>query len=114
MLGSDLLRVDRDKVTPEGGVGMTRWVRRQFAENRPYDAFVRDILTVQGSLTAEGPASFYKVLETPEEMGRSFSQLFLGVRIQCAQCHHHPSEKWGQDDYFALAGFFTRVTKKRL
>ncbi len=42
-------------------------------------------------------------------MSRSISQLFLGVRIECAQCHHHPSEKWGQDDYFALAGFFTGV-----
>lgn len=114
MLWSDLLRVDRDKVAPEGAVAMTRWLRRQFAENRPYDAFARDVLTIQGSLTAEGPASVYKVLDTPEEMSRSFSQLFLGVRIQCAQCHHHPSERWGQDDYFALAGFFTGISRKKL
>ena len=45
-------------------------------------------------------------------MSRSFSQLFFGVRIACAQCHHHPSDSWGQEDYFALAGFFTGIAEK--
>jgi hypothetical protein len=114
MRWADILRVDRDKVTPQGGVGMSRWLHRQFADNRPYDAFVRDILTVRGDLVAEGPGAFYKVLDTPDELSRSISQLFLGVRIACAQCHHHPSERWGQNDYYALAGFFTGVTRKKL
>jgi hypothetical protein len=114
MRWSDVLRVDRDQVNPAGAVAMTHWLRRQFAENRPYDQFVHDILTAKGNTGAEGPASVYKVLANPEQMSRSFSQLFLGVRIACAQCHHHPSERWGQDDYFALAGFFTSVTRKPL
>jgi len=112
MRWSDLLRVDRDAITPAGAVAISRWLRRQFALNRPYDEFVRDILTVRGSTADEGPAAIYKVLATPEELSRSFSQLFLGVRIQCAQCHHHPSERWAQDDYYALAGFFTGVGRK--
>ena len=95
MRWADILRVDKDAVTPQGAVAMTRWLRRQFAENRPYDAMARDILTAQGRTAAEGPAAFYKVLDTPEVMGRSFSQVFLGVRIECAQCHHHPSEQVG-------------------
>lgn len=114
MLWMDLLRVDKDRVTAPGAVAMARWLRRQFAENRPYDAFARDVLTVQGHTQAEGPGSFYKVLDTPEVLGRSISQLFLGVRIECAQCHHHPSERWGQDDYFGLAGFFTGIVRKNL
>lgn len=114
MRWSDLLRVDRDTITPAGAVAMTRWLRRQFADNRPYDAWVRDILTARGSTAEEGPAALYKALTTPEEMSRSFSQLFLGIRIQCAQCHHHPSDRWGQDDYFALAGFFTGIGHKPL
>jgi len=114
MRWSDLLRVDRDTITPAGAVAMTRWLRKQFADNRPYDEFVRDILTARGNTADEGPAAIYKALTTPEEMSRSFSQVFLGVRIQCAQCHHHPSERWGQDDYFALAGFFTGVGHKPL
>jgi hypothetical protein len=111
---ADLLRVDRDAITAAGAVAVTRWLRRHFAENRPYDEMVRDILTARGKTTDEGPAAIYKALTTPEEMSRSFSQLFLGVRIQCAQCHHHPSERWGQEDYFALAGFFTGIGRKAL
>ncbi|MGE5192159.1 MAG: DUF1549 domain-containing protein [Deltaproteobacteria bacterium] len=110
----DLLRVDKDRVTPQGAVAMARWLRRQFSEDRPYDAFARDVLTVVGPTQAEGPGSFYKVLDTPEVVARSISQLFLGVRIECAQCHHHPSERWGQDDYYGLAGFFTGVVRKTL
>ena len=114
MRWSDMLRVDRDAVTAQGGIAMTNWLHRQFAENRPHDQFVRDIVTAQGNIASDRPAAFYKVLNSPEIMSRSISQLFLGVRIECAQCHHHPSEKWSQDDYFALAGFFTGVTRKQL
>ena len=111
---SDLLRVDRDAVTAQGAVAMSRWLRRQFAENVPYDRFVRAVVTARGDINAEGPAGFYKALGTPEVMARSVSQVFLGVRIECAQCHHHPSERWDRDDYFALAGFFTGVQRKQL
>lgn len=114
MRWSDLLRVDQAAISPQGAVAMTRWLRRQFALNRPYDEMVRDLLLAQGSTLSEGPTAFYKALDTPEKISRSVSQLFLGVRIECAQCHHHPSEKWGQEDYFALAGFFTGMTRKPL
>jgi len=112
MKWADLLRVDRDLLTANGAVAFHRWLRQQFADNRPYDQFARDILTAEGKITSTGPAGLYKVLEKPEVMSRSLSQVFLGVRIECAQCHHHPSDRWGQDDYFALAGFFTGVTRK--
>jgi hypothetical protein len=112
MRWADLLRVDRDALTANGAVAFHRWLRQQFAGNRPYDQFVRDILTAEGKVTSVGPAGLYKALEKPEVMSRSLSQVFLGVRIECAQCHHHPSDRWGQDDYFALAGFFTGVTRK--
>ena len=114
MRWADILRVDSDKITPQGVVGTTRWLRKQIATNRPYDQFVYDIVTARGNSTAEGPASFFKAVDGAEAMARSISQLFLGVRIECAQCHHHPSEKWGQDDYFAFAGFFTGVATKPL
>jgi hypothetical protein len=111
---SDLLRVDQGKITPAGSVAMTRWLRRQFAENRPYDAFVRDLLLAKGNMKAEGPAAYYKALDTPELLARSVSQVFLGVRIECAQCHHHPSDRWSQEDYYAMAGLFSGLTRKKL
>ena len=114
LLWSDLLRVDRDALKAQGSVAMVRWLRQAFAGNMPYDTFARAIITARGGVSGDSPASFYRVLDNPESMTRSVSQLFLGVRIECAQCHHHPSEKWGQDDYVALAGFFTGVGKKVL
>ena len=111
---SDLLRVDQSKITPQGAVAMTRWLRRQFAGNRPYDAMARDLLLAKGNMQAEGPAGYYKALDTPELLARGVSQAFLGIRIECAQCHHHPSDRWGQDDYFAMANMFSGVTRKKL
>ena len=111
---SDILRADKIKVTHQGTVGLTRWLRRQFAQNRPYDAMVREILTVQGPVQSESPAPFFRAVDQPEVASRAVSQLFLGVRIECAQCHHHPSERWSQDDYAGFAGFFTGVSIKKL
>jgi len=114
LLWADILRVDQGVVQPQGAVAMTRWLRKQIAQNRPYDEFVYDILTARGNIYAEGPAAFFRAVKDPDELSRSISQLFLGVRIECAQCHHHPSERWGQDDYFAFAGFFTGIKHKTL
>ena len=110
----DILRADQLKISPQGAVAMQRWLRRHFAENRPFDQLARELLTVQGNTSAEGPGSFYKILKKPDEAARSISQLFLGVRIECAQCHHHPSERWSQADYVGLAGFFTGLKLKKL
>lgn len=114
MKWSDLLKADKLKITPQGTVGLTRWLRTQFAGNRPYDEMAREILTAQGPVQSESPAAFFKTLDAPEVTSRAVSQLFLGVRIECAQCHHHPSERWSQDDYAGLAGFFTGVSLKKL
>lgn len=110
---SDLLRVDQTKITPQGSVAITRWLHKQFSENRPYDVFVRELITAKGNVKSEGPAAFYKALDTPELAARGVSQVFLGIRLECAQCHHHPSDRWGQEDYFALAGMFSGVSRKK-
>ncbi len=111
MKWADVLRVDNAQLKPQVTVAITRWLRRQMADNVPYDRFAREILTVRGSTRSETPAAIYSVMKSPEDLARSVSQLFLGVRIECAQCHHHPFEKWAQKDYFALAGFFTGVKR---
>ena len=110
----DILRADQLKITPQGAVAMQRWLHRGFKENRSFDELARELLTVQGNTSAEGPGSFYKILNKPDEVAKSLSQLLLGVRIECAKCHHHPSERWTQEDYVALAGFFTGVSLKTL
>lgn len=111
---SDLLRVDANTLGSQAAFAMTRWLREQFARNRPYDAMVRDILTARGAARAASPAPFYLALDKPKELARATSQLFLGVRIACAECHHHPFARWSQGDFYSFAGFFTGVKQKKL
>jgi len=108
----DLLRDDRQKLGEKGMWSYTNWIRAAMRENRPLDQFVRDLITAQGSTYANGPANFYRVARSPTELAETTSQVFLGIRIQCAKCHHHPYEKWGQPDYYSLAAFFARVGLK--
>lgn len=114
MTWADLLRVDRDILKPQGAVAMWRWLRSAFAANMPFDRFAREVVTARGPVSGDGPAGFLRALDKPEVAARSVSQLFLGIRIECAQCHHHPSENWGQDDYAGLAGCFTGIGRKAM
>ncbi len=110
----DILRADQLKITPQATVAMQRWLLDSFRTNKPFDKMATDVLLANGNTQVKGPAAFYKILAKPDEASRSISQLLLGVRIECAQCHHHPSERWSQADYTGLAGFFTGVKVKRL
>ncbi len=85
------------------------WLRKAFRENRPYDQFVRELLTAQGSTWRNGATVPFRDHPEPVEMGALTSQLFLGVRLECAKCHHHPFEVWSQDDFYGFASFFSRV-----
>jgi len=108
----DLLRINRDALTDKGMWSFHNWVRAALRDRTPVDAFARDIITAEGSTFTEGPANFYRVGRTADEWAETTSQVFLGVRMQCAKCHHHPFEKWSQDDYYGLAAFFTRLGTK--
>ena len=85
------------------------WIREAVAADKPYDEFVRDILVAIGDESKSPPTVWYKEVKTPEQFVDDVSQVFLGQRLACAQCHHHPYEKWSQDDYWSLAAFFGRV-----
>jgi len=108
----NLLLVDRDPLFPKGAFAYDHWVREAFRSNMPYDRFARELVTAAGETYRDGPANFYRALATPVEQGKAISQLFLGVRIDCAQCHHHPNERWSQDDFYGMAAFFARVRRK--
>lgn len=88
------------------------WIRDSLAANKPYDQFVSEILTASGSQNENPPAIWYRSVRTQTDYVESVAQAFLGVRIQCAQCHHHPFERWSQGDYYGLAAVFARVGRK--
>jgi hypothetical protein len=88
------------------------WIRESLHENKPYDTFVRDILTASGDISRNPPVAWYRQVRDTTTQLEDSAQLFLGVRLQCARCHHHPFEKWSQDDYYGFAAFFSRVGRK--
>jgi len=88
------------------------WVRDSLLANKPYDQFVREILAATGTIVENPPVAWYKRVKLPEQQLEDVAQLFLGVRMQCAQCHHHPFERWSQGDYYSLAAFFSQVGRK--
>jgi hypothetical protein len=109
---SDLLRVDRDKLGHKRAFAYYRWIRDRVASGMPLDRFARAIVTAEGPLDEVGPANFFKVVARPGEAASSLAQVFLGVRIGCAECHHHPYDRWGQDDYYGMEAFFTPLGVK--
>ncbi len=111
---ADILLVDREKLGDRGAYELHRWLREAFAANRPYDEWVRELIIAAGDSAKSGPVNFYRASDTPDALARTVSQAFLGVRLECAQCHHHPFEKWSQQDYYGLAGFFHGIELKPL
>jgi WD40 repeat protein len=103
---ADLLRPNPDRAGIKSVYVLNEWLRATFAANTPYDQFVRDIVLTEGDTHKVGPAVIYRDRREPQDMTTMFSQLFLGVRLDCAKCHHHPNEKWGQDDFYKMAAFF--------
>lgn len=109
---ADLLRPNPYRVGIKATLSLDNWLRQAFRENRPYDQFVRELLTAQGSTWRNGATVIYRDRPQTEEIGASVSQLFLGIRLECAKCHHHPFEVWSQDDFYGFAAFFARVGRK--
>jgi Protein of unknown function (DUF1553)/Protein of unknown function (DUF1549)/Bacterial Ig-like domain (group 2) len=110
----DLLRNQRkgQQSHQRGTYAFHAWIRNAFAANMPYDQFVRNILAAQGTVDQHPPIIWYRTVRNLTHQTNDTAQLFLGTRINCAQCHHHPYEKWGQDDYYQLQAFFARLGRK--
>jgi Protein of unknown function (DUF1553)/Protein of unknown function (DUF1549) len=109
---ADLLRPNPYRAGIKSVWNIDAWLRDAFRRNLPYDQFVRELITAQGSTWKNGATVIFRDRPEPIEIGASVSQLFLGVRLECAKCHHHPFEVWSQDDFFGFAAFFSRVGHK--
>ncbi|HMF16393.1 MAG TPA: DUF1549 domain-containing protein, partial [Gemmataceae bacterium] len=113
---ADILRVKRRGQADRapGTFAFHNWIREAVASDKPYDRFAREILAATGEESQSPPTMWYKELTSPQQFVDDTAQVFLGLRIACAQCHHHPYEKWSQDDYWGLAAFFGRVGRKNV
>src|SRR5262249_35233550 len=113
---ADILRVKRrgDAGRAKGTFAFHNWIRQAVADDKPYDEFAREILGAVGDEVSSPPTVWYKELVQPEQFVDDTAQVFLGLRLACAQCHHHPYEKWSQDDYWGIAAFFGRINRKNI
>ncbi|MCS1406931.1 MAG: hypothetical protein M2R45_00087 [Verrucomicrobia subdivision 3 bacterium] len=109
---SDLLLVQSKRFEPSAMWAYYRWIRDQVARNTPWDDFVRQIVTAQGSNLTNGAANFFVLHDDPKIMAETTTQAFLGMSINCAKCHNHPLEKWTNDQYFQMANLFARIRTK--
>lgn len=109
---AEMLRVNSQFLSEEGSYAYYRWLHNQVEKNTPYDQLVRALLTARGATYRAGPANYFRVAPDAKQMAETTSQLFLGIRLQCAQCHNHPFERWTQKDYYSFSAFFARVSRK--
>ena len=109
----DLLRIRNAKVSNSGVHKFHRWLVAAFRDNMPYDQFARELLTADGSTFVNPPANYFRTAAETNDCTETTSQLFLGIRIQCAKCHNHPFERWSQDNYYGIGAFFNRVKRKK-
>lgn len=111
---ADLLRVEEKTLDAKGMQDFHNWIRGSLARGKPMDQFTRELIASRGSTYANPEANFYRANRTPVIRAEAAAQVFLGTRLQCAQCHNHPFDRWTQDDYYDWAALFARVDYKIL
>jgi hypothetical protein len=105
----DLLQSNRKYLGEKGVYEFQDWIRQSVASNKPYDKWVRELLTSRGSSYDNPAANYFRVTRDAKPTMEKTTQVFLGVRMVCAQCHDHPFERWTQSQYYQMAAFFSAV-----
>ncbi|MFP6763578.1 MAG: DUF1549 and DUF1553 domain-containing protein, partial [Planctomycetaceae bacterium] len=106
-------RGNLDQVSRET-YGFHAWILAGLNAGKPFDQFATELITARGRPGTNPAVSWYRAVSDPKDQMADIAQVFLGVRIQCAQCHHHPYEKWSQDDYYGFAAFFSTIGRKEV
>lgn len=109
---ADLLRPNPYRVGIKATLNYDAWIRDAFRRNLPYDEFVRALVTAEGSTFRHGATTLFRDRREPDEIATLVSQLFLGIRLECAKCHHHPFEVYGQEDFYSFAAYFAKAARK--
>ena len=114
MKWAELLEIrSRDNlVYPKAALLYFEWLRDQLLANVPLDRIVRGLLTAGGSTFRNPAANYYQIEPDTQKLAENTAQVFLGMRIQCAQCHNHPFDRWTLNDYYGFAAFFAQVGRK--
>lgn len=116
MKWAELLQVrsadQQEQMSAKSALQYFDWLEDQIASNVPLDVMVKSLLTATGPSFETPAANFYKVERDPLKLTENAAQALMGVRIQCAQCHNHPFDRWTMNDYYGFAAFFAQVGRK--
>ncbi len=109
---ADVLKVESRTLDVTGMKAFHGWLRDGIAQNRPMDVLVREMVASRGSTYQDAPSNFYRANRTPAARAVAAAQVFMGTRLQCAECHNHPFDRWTQDDYYNWSAVFGQVDYK--
>lgn len=104
-----LLRIGANERNTQGTFVYHQWLSNQIRDGIGYDKIARSVILATGDTHEVGPANFYCTVDGPREQAEFMSELFMGARLRCANCHNHPLDKWTQDDYHGLAAIFAKI-----
>ncbi|MEI6164282.1 MAG: DUF1549 and DUF1553 domain-containing protein [Planctomycetota bacterium] len=107
------IRSSNNQVSPKGAILYHQWLDRRIAANEPLDTMVRELLVASGGTFENPPTNYFQLERNTLKLSENVAQAFLGMRIQCAQCHNHPFDRWTMDDYYGFAAFFPQIGRKR-
>jgi hypothetical protein len=107
------IRSNNDQFSYKAALLYYNWLQDKFAKNTPIDQVVKDLITAKGSNFKNPAASYYQIERDTLKTAENAAQVFMGMRIQCAQCHNHPFDRWTMNDYYSFAAFFPQVARKQ-
>ncbi|MBL8898742.1 MAG: DUF1549 domain-containing protein [Planctomycetes bacterium] len=112
MAWADVFRLESRALEEKGVHLAVRWLTDAIHAGRPFDEIARELLTASGSHFEVPAASYWVAEQDVKAVAENTAQALLGIRLQCAQCHNHPFDRWTMDDYYGFASFFAQVGRK--
>src|SRR5438552_3430990 len=106
------IRSRQDQFSPKAALQYYNWLQDKFAHNVPLDKIVQELITASGSTFKNPAANYYQVQTDTLKTAENTAQVFMGMRIQCSQCHNHPFDRWTMNDYYSFAAFFPQIGRK--
>src|SRR5262249_33874003 len=88
------------------------WIQDKIANNVPTDQWVQELLGASGGTFKNPPTNYYQNETDILKVTENVAQVFMGMRIQCAQCHNHPFDRWTMNDYYGFPAFFSQIGRK--
>lgn len=107
------VRTIANRVEKKPMLAYFNWLRDKIASNTPTDKMVQELLGARGGSFSNPAVNYYQTETETLKVAENVAQVFMGMRIQCAQCHNHPFDRWTMDDYYSFAAFFSQIGRKQ-